>query len=66
MSRQYSTNTTRRASGNASDALKMCETCHKTFVARRRWAKFCCPTCRGRAHDARHNRTTHAAKGGEV
>ena len=62
MTTQYTTNTTRRASGNASDALKVCEGCHKSFIARRRWARFCSPTCRARAFDAAHGRTSNTAK----
>ena len=61
----YSTPTTTRARrpekgpGNAWDALKRCALCGKTFTPRRRWAMYCCPTCRVRAFDARTGRTRH-------
>lgn len=59
---QYTTippRTPRRASGNAWDALKRCALCGNTFTPRRRWAMYCCPTCRARAHDLRTGRTSH-------
>ncbi len=44
------------------DFTLACEVCGATFRPRRPWARFCSPTCRARAHDAKTGRTSHAAR----
>jgi rubrerythrin len=59
----------RRAPGNAIattggggtlDFTLACEVCGAPFRPRKPWGRFCCPTCRARAHDAKTGRTSHA------
>ena len=69
MTAQYTT----KASGNGFEqrigdlraAPRVCAYCGAPLVGRRRQTRYCNPTCRAADYDRRHNRTTHAAKGGE-
>ena len=71
---EYTTNTPRRAPGNGFEprkgvlcaAPRLCATCGAPLVGRRRQTRYCNPTCRGRAFDAKHHRKAHTAKGGEL
>ena len=67
-----STRSTRRARGNATaqparrgtlDFTRACEVCGAIFMPRRPWARFCCPTCRAHAHDAKTGRMSHVSTG---
>lgn len=74
MSNKYTQHTLKKGPGNGFEprssvlcaAPRVCATCGAPLVGRRRQTRFCCPTCRAADYDRRHNRTTHAAKGGEV
>ena len=68
--RQYTTNTARsarRAPGNGLEpktghirpAPRRCEACGASLEGRRRQTRYCSPTCRARAYDARTGRTSH-------
>ena len=48
--------------GGTLDFTRACEVCGAIFTPRRPWARFCGPTCRARAHDAKTGRTSHAAQ----
>ena len=49
--------------GGTLDFTRACECCGRPFTSRKPWARFCCPTCRARASDARTGRTAHVATG---
>lgn len=58
------TQAARRARGNASEQAEPPETCCAfcgcPFRPRRRWARYCSPTCRVADFDRRTGRTSHA------
>ena len=73
MSTEYSTENASQGSGNAFKAdeghprrvNRVCAYCGAPLMGRRPQTRFCCPTCRALAYDLRHNRTSHAAQGGQ-
>ena len=48
--------------GGTLDSTLPCAFCGRPFTSRKPWARFCCPTCRAHAHDAKTGRRARLAE----